>query len=86
MTDDLRTPTFSWNGFGPIGNVSGLPLTPIKCLCGITAVVNTLAWGFQCQPCYDGSVAAFREETRTIVADAFEIPDALRDAWRQTDD
>lgn len=54
---DRYEPTLAPNGFRPVGNtVPGVTFAPMRCLCGITAIVSTLAWGFQCQPCYDGTV------------------------------
>lgn len=55
VSSDRTTPTFHPNGIRPVGGNS-TPVAPATCACGITAIVSTIAWGLQCQPCYDADV------------------------------
>ena len=65
MTDASRfEPTLYPNGVQPVGNTVPGVRFHVKCMCGITAMVQTSAWGFQCQRCYDANVRKLTEQQR----------------------
>jgi hypothetical protein len=84
MADGSRfEPRLYPDGVRPVGNTVPGVSFDVKCACGITAIVSTMAWGFQCQPCYDADVRRLTERHRAEILNAFEIPQPLRNAWRQ---
>jgi hypothetical protein len=83
---DLDDVSFDPYGFRPVGGVDGYRVGPATCGCGVTAQYASARFGFLCAPCFrtwkaDRDFEALRAVTREQIADAYELPAGLRDAW-----
>jgi hypothetical protein len=81
--DDI---SFDPYGFRPMGGYDSHRVGPAMCACGITAQYASARFGFLCAPCFrkwrdDRAAEALKSTVREEIADAYQLPTELRDAW-----